>query len=888
MNDTKNDTPNDEHSKSAENSGRSLGIELLRSVGHTLVPVVLAAGSLIGFIALAGSAIVWTRFSAAEIPPDQVVAVYPRDQLVALASALLLVFGLVGLLAVMMCYLIDRGGRATIGMTRGLLTLLGVEGLAVIIFIAKHDSTQQWLVAAALFVGCLAACACMTFLHEDPAVPEGKSDNSRLAGLRRSFFEATAASLALAVLVGLAGLVAYGTSAWVLFTALCVFGLCPPAWLAWHLREGTGRPSKGELGDYKVPFTRRGMVSIAALLAAAVILPSAWVHNGWLLPLSLIAAVALFTGLWRAAVLPKKPFLWYGLAVFASVPLFGTLTWMIQNVTEPQVQPMAMIRKGDGADEYLQGLFVTETDNRVYFATIATKGCSNDLLPDSGRLLSVPQSEVAAMAIGPLQSVTEARKAALEMAYALAPASAAPAPDAVSLTSDEKRAAAARQRPPNAERRLEGAGAAVQPVFGLGLRVEPEVASPGEVVTLRMNTPGKKIGGFGSSRHHRTLRVGGVPAVVVKEAAHLPWEAEYVETEDGRALKLARHSVYVALDGGFSSINRSSVAPNTPLYVRISDKSVLSVDGRQLKQHPNVAYLLLGSADTWSARLDEEDRHLPLVRLRDGSKLSLEPVLLRQAWHMDHIDFRVPEGSSTGDVNIECKQLASVPLLRVAQPPEARISVRVTSGDRVVFDSGRSRDANGRIVSRHWRVQGLESGRTVKLAEMLPPRPQGYLIRLTVVDSDGQEGATEVRLFRLPASLIRFDGRGGLKNERELKPIREEMTNAIEVDAPESVELDARPAGVFGGHSAAIALRNAKAIGRDLLGEAPAGVSAAGAASEGPTVRTLAYGTGCGSSGVSASGRFDVLILGSGVQILSSRDCPPVRSQTTHHLLVPR
>ncbi len=96
--------------------------------------------------------------------------------------------------------------------------------------------------------------------------------------------------------------------------------------------------------------------------------------------------------------------------MFISVPLFGTVMLMASNADEPQVQPMALIRSTDGPEEAIQGLYVTEGDERVYFANVATEGCENEVTPNSGRLLWVPKKEVVAMAIGPLQGVKRPAK----------------------------------------------------------------------------------------------------------------------------------------------------------------------------------------------------------------------------------------------------------------------------------------------------------------------------------------------------------------------------------------------------------------------------------------------------------------------------------------------
>lgn len=658
--------------KSAEeNEEKSFGAELVRGLGHTVVPIVLTAGGLLGFVALAGSAIVWTRFSAAGVPPDQVVAIYPRAELIAIASALLLIFGLVGLLAVALCYLIEPKGRASLGMTRCLLTVMGAEGLAVILFITEPESPQQRIIAAELFVLCLLCCLWVTFLHERPELPEGHSDLPRLKALRAHFYAVLAATAIGILWPALALAALRGFDAKLAIVALALFGFIPTLWLVMQLRDGAERPSRGALAPFQVPYTRDGMALIILSITAAVVLPALVFGSIWLF-LALAAGGFLGAGLWRAALMPKRSFLWYGVAVFVSAPLFGTLTWMVQNVFEPQVQPMALIRKQGRADEYLQGLFVTETDSRVYFATVATKGCSKHLVSGSGRLLSVPKSEVAATAIGPLQSVNKARKTASEMSYALAPAAASGMAGGANLAVRQGGAGAG-SGADVAANRLEDIDTAIEPEFGAGLRLVPKIAAPGEIVNLKMSAPMSETRGFGRSRHHRTLRLNGVPVAVVKEQAQTPWEAEYVETTDGRVLKLGKQIAYTRHGGLYSAISRYESPGGQPLFVRLSDRSVTDVEDRGLADH---SYLRLIRKRQEPVRLAEPDGGAARVRLRDGSTASLEAHLLRQAWHEDHIRFRVPEGSRSGPVTIDCDQLAGEPLLRISRPPRPHISVK--------------------------------------------------------------------------------------------------------------------------------------------------------------------------------------------------------------------
>lgn len=150
------------------------------------------------------------------------------------------------------------------------------------------------------------------------------------------------------------------------------------------------KPSRFEVTAY-------GKLAIAPPALLAVVAPWLILDQRWL-AFTLAAVALLGLGLWRLAHLSKGDFVWYGLAVALSVPLFGTVALATRNIDDPQAQPVAIIRHGDHGTDALQGLYVTEAKERVYFANVATEGCGKKVVGDSGRLFWIPQSEVAATA----------------------------------------------------------------------------------------------------------------------------------------------------------------------------------------------------------------------------------------------------------------------------------------------------------------------------------------------------------------------------------------------------------------------------------------------------------------------------------------------------------
>ncbi len=912
--------------------------ELLRSAARQLIPVVLTVGSLIGFVAFAGAVIVWTRFFAVDVPPDQAVKAVPRDELVATGSSLLLLFGFFGVLAVLVTYLVDRGGRATPGMSRGLLTLATLEGLIAIVVVSGRP-LEETVVAAALLV--LSACLvfAMTFVdlfarledslaarpHEalEPKPSAGlfQTASGKLRSPASHLLKAgglVLAGVALAAIVAVFDAPAAVRAMGFLVAAVVLF----VAWVrvkvigqeiaksvaeeeeATQARKATEkRRRKGKAREtaeeerlskrrpHRLCLTLWGGLLIGALTLIAVLLSSLLLGEWWLTA-SLGVAAALGYGLWRVAALSRASFMWFGLAVFLSVPLFGTLTLMARNLADPQVQPMALIRSTDGPDEAIQGLYVTEADDRVYFANVATEGCGDAIASHSGRLLWVPKSEVVAMSVGPLQDIDEAATSALEMAYALTPAVETPAGDHVSLTVDEveaKGTASTTLASSGGEQRLENAGPGVRPNFGSGLRLIPEIASPGQEIALRLSAPNAEVDGFGANPEGHTLRLDGVPVSVLREPALDAARAEYVRASDGTVLSLDKEGLYGEPIGTEEGFLRRFLAQFIPmredpvfhyslkdrprydraLFVKLEDSAM--VDARAADRDDTGVYLEVNNRG--------ELLGTPEVRLKGGKFMSLERQLLRQAWDEDEIRFRVPDRAASGVLTVDCGQLSSQPLLRVSRPPTARIAVRMQAGTgRIHFDSRRSSDDTG-IASRRWTIGGLPRGEEAKMSRRLVPRLAPYRVRLTVTDKDGESDTAELHLLRLPASFFPF-GKDQPERARLVRRIRAAVVRAAKQEAPTTIEVDGHADNVGStADNLHLSLRRAVNVRKRVLTSAAAHRLALAAA---VPVRTRAFGESCpldpDGGRLRVNRRVEFFILGQDTQVTSPRGCHAGRS----------
>lgn len=691
-------------------------------------------------------------------------------------------------------------------------------------------------------------------------------------------------------------------------------GDSPPA------SDPPARPQGAKLSGWGVFFA----LVFAALLVG---IPS-WVLHEWWVAASLGVAILLGAALWQIASLEQRRFVWYGLAVFLSVPLFGTAMLMARNADEPQVQPLALIRSTDGPDESIQGLYVTETDDRVYFANVATEGCENDVRPNSGRLLWVPRKEVVAMSIGPLQSVEDAAKSALEMSYDLTPAVETGAAT-ISLVEEEAEAEAEAGTTHN-DTRLENVGPAVRPDFGTGLRIEPEFIAPGEEATLRMSKPNENDGvkGFGESRGGRNLRLGGRILDISKEISGAA-RAEYVETENKRLINLSRAGLFVKEHGELEPLseaeenNADADDEGEGFFLKLDDPTIVGanpepvsggsvyvkVNGPKAKRLAKTDQTVTLAAGSFEGRPQERE----LVHL---SGLTLR----RQAWSKNRIKFHVPDDAKSGVVTVECDQLAGSALLQVKRSAQARISVQVQPGtQRVRFDSSASTTSTGAgaasvassaagasgptgasgstgatgstgaggstgatgptgaagakvkdPLKRRWKVDGVLVGHGKAISPQLSPRMTPYTVELTVTDRKGKTDSAKLVVLRVPAGDLR--GKTTKKVRSSYTGAREAIEEEVDPSQLKTVEID----GYSGGHGTvaqgvSASLKKAKAIRKRLLSEGKAPDVGLVPVS----IEELGHGASCPLHKGSVRGNLhvDVLLLNEGVFVQPGKGC---------------
>ena len=132
-----------------------------------------------------------------------------------------------------------------------------------------------------------------------------------------------------------------------------------------------------------------------------------WSDSRWLLAVIAVVAALGAVNFMIARITPR--FAWYGLAIFASVVLFGATLSVVDTIRSPKVQPVALLRNTD--DRPICGAYVTETDDRVYIARVVPEREGDGTKSKLGRIFWTDLDDVDTVSVGPLQKVKEAGSA---------------------------------------------------------------------------------------------------------------------------------------------------------------------------------------------------------------------------------------------------------------------------------------------------------------------------------------------------------------------------------------------------------------------------------------------------------------------------------------------
>jgi len=464
---------------------------LLGSITDGLVKVVGAFFTTAGFltfIAATGAAVTWVRFWSAQLPADQAIQVVPRETLIAAGAVALALFTVLGLVAVAGVYAIDSAGRAIDGMRPGLFLLVAAEVVLAILLAVEDGLTKAVAITISIVIGALGI---VTTYY--PKGPGGGDVDNRLTSARKGLHR----------VMQKVGLGAFATKR----------QRVPPTQAE---VEEASRLHELRLRESAVPKPRyrRELTPGALFLGLLTALATALAFLGLFgedeyVGASVLVASGLAGICFGVARTSGDKFWPYGLAVFFSVALFGAFVSTARLYDLPQANPVALLRTGDSRVSGLTGLLVARADDRYWLATIELDCKDGEAtataMKDSGRIFSIPQSQVLDDEIGAPADLKTAGEQAPQLLRELI-----------------------RRQPPGGtprKRRTRGSKARVAKVTKVHAppaidpctcarphleRLSPTRVAPRDAVTLR----GENLG-----RGGRVLRVGGRSASIDRSSS---------------------------------------------------------------------------------------------------------------------------------------------------------------------------------------------------------------------------------------------------------------------------------------------------------------------------------------------------------------------------------
>jgi hypothetical protein len=382
--------------------------------GRALVPSVAGAIGFTGFVSLAGAAVVWMRFSTAGLPADQSVHDLPLSEWVATGAVSLTLYLGLGLAAVLLVYLlqeaaiesmIDDGAerkeqlQLELALQRKRAKELEEEVVqlgAVPVAVAGQGGVQALEKAASEHKTSEAAAKA---LEERLFKVEQRDINSSRWGSRWGTLVLCASELIVVTLrTDIA--TAWKVSFAILTLAIAVLVVLGTIFFAKNLRR-------------RLAF---GIACLAMLAFIAVVLV---LEQKWTFVPVLAALLFALANLAIGRLHPRS-FLWYGIAIFASVGVFGVVLTYSRDVNAPSAQPAAVLLKNGCA---VRGLWVGESSSRVFLARISTPSeAPESNLPlnpavklETGRVFWVDRSNVASESVGKLTRVPLAEDEAGEL-----------------------------------------------------------------------------------------------------------------------------------------------------------------------------------------------------------------------------------------------------------------------------------------------------------------------------------------------------------------------------------------------------------------------------------------------------------------------------------------
>jgi outer membrane protein OmpA-like peptidoglycan-associated protein len=406
-------------STTAETSGGKVSSALVDAAVKVIAYLATGAG-FITFVGVTGAAVTWMRLNAAELPATQALQLVGIKYLVADGAIALVAFVVLGLIAVTVTFVIDGPGRDTDEMRHGLTALAVIESLiAIWVADAYLDLGHVWLATAGIV-------AFGVFVIAISLLPERIKPPPKRDGAWRWLRQETLGK-------------------WIAEAELL------PRTMAQLRADKERRDLVRELGldPEERPAERwRKTVKLWPMVALAVGagivgVVYALTYHEWV-GVAIVLAWVL-SGICFGVARTTDVFWPYGLAVFFSVALFGACLNVLRLSDAPELSPAALLRTGNSGTSGTVGLYIARTDDRYWLGAVTMTCTKKDgkLVPDhlqagSGRIFSIPRSQVVDDAVGARTAPAAAGERALDLLSELVrrqPAGGAPPPEPAAAPS---------------------------------------------------------------------------------------------------------------------------------------------------------------------------------------------------------------------------------------------------------------------------------------------------------------------------------------------------------------------------------------------------------------------------------------------------------------------
>jgi hypothetical protein len=431
----------------------------LGELGWQALPAIGSAIGFAGFVAVVGAAVEWIRFDAAHLPATQAVLALPKQELVIIGALALAAFVLGAVLALLLVYLINSNGDATRRTAWGLVAVGVIEMWVALIFLGVEHKVVDvvfgvWVLVVGLSAADVVGAVMSNFTHRSMLARarvslvqardalEAASTASRLAttAARKSPSPTTESAREQAVLAVLPAQRQWERALreWQAAHEALLDEL--PSQTGTRLREDASqfnaymrKPPSGVRLEQSLRLAEKDMshvfLAVAAHLRAQLALGERFAKlfrdglSSSVFTVSIVLAIVLLVyGVvrivtesafsWVAILLAvttvltmmnlfvaraTEKFAWYGVSVFFSVLLFGAALTIARTLHAPSVQPVALVRKGD--DVGICGVYITQTNERVYVGRLASPGYR------PGLIFWVPTSDVELVDVGQLERI---------------------------------------------------------------------------------------------------------------------------------------------------------------------------------------------------------------------------------------------------------------------------------------------------------------------------------------------------------------------------------------------------------------------------------------------------------------------------------------------------